>query len=285
MVKDLDTVSVEFDDGITTITLDRPDQKNAISPKLIDELHDEVLPLVEEDARDPDGGSNVIVLTGSGDAFCGGMDLKKYFLANADDPTRMAELAEKNTDLFEELYRFPRPTIAAVNGWCFGGGLALLCCCDLAIAAEDATMGLSEVRWGIMPAGGATYLPAQTMARRDFLEASLMGREFDGNYADEIRLVNRAVPGEELMDTVYEWAEEMNQLNPTAVRYAKEAYIHEMENNMDFDSSVTYELARNRHLRSVTGQEDVKALQAFTDKKFKPGVETYSEEDLAEYDD
>lgn len=282
---ELETVTVEFDDGITTLTLDRPEQKNAINPQLIEEMHGEVMPALKEDAYDPDGGTNVLVVTGAGDAFCGGMDLKEFFLDNADNQADFQQVGRINMEWFEDLYTFPRATIAAVNGWCFGGGLALMCACDLAIASTDATMGLSEVRWGIIPAGGATYLPANTISRRDFLEASLMGREMDGEHAEFIRLVNKAVPPEELDDEVREWAEELNDLNPKVVEFAKEAYRHEMESNMDFGSATTYEVGRNRHLSDVIDRENVKALQAFADDKFKPGVETYSDEDIAEYED
>jgi trans-feruloyl-CoA hydratase/vanillin synthase len=282
---ELETVTVEFDDGITTLTLDRPEKKNAINPRMIEEMHGEVMPALKADAYDPDGGTNVLVVTVAGDAFCGGMDLKEFFLENADRQAEFQQVGRINMEWFEDLYKFPRATIAAVNGWCVGGGLGLMCCCDLAIAAEDATMGLSEVRWGIIPAGGATYLPANTISRRDFLEASLMGREMDGEHAEFIRLVNKAVPGAELMEEVREWAEEIDELNPTVVQFAKEAYRHEMESNMNFGAATTYEVGRNRHLSDVIDRENVKALQAFADDKFKPGVETYSDEDIAEYDE
>lgn len=280
-----DTVSLSFDGDVTTLTLERPEQENAIDPEMIFEMQGEVLPRLLADARDPEGGTNVLVVTGAGDAFCGGMDLKEFFLANKDNPAYFSELVRLNMEWFEGIYRFPRPTIAAVNGWCFGGGLGLACACDLAIAAEDARMGLSEVRWGILPAGGATYLPAQTIGRRDFLEASLMGRDFDGEHAEEIRLVNRAVPADELEAEVTAWAEEITELNPLVVQAAKEVYMHETESNLSFDAAVSYELARNRQLRGITEGEDVKALKAFRDGKFRPGVETYSEEDIAEYDE
>jgi len=280
-----DTVSVTVDGDVTTLTLDRPEKKNAINPAMIHEMQAEVFPRLEADARDPEGGTNVLVVTGAGDAFCAGMDLEEFFLENIDDPALMTELVRLNMEWFEALYRFPRATIAAVNGWCFGGGLALQCACDLAVAAEDARMGLSEVRWGILPAGGATYLPARTVGRRDFLEASLMGRDFDGTHAEEIRMVNEAVPAEALESEVAAWAEEVASLNPTTVQYAKEVFQHEEEGVFTFDAAVTYEIARNRQLRAVTSGEDVKALQAFSDKKFRPGVETYTDEDIEDYDD
>lgn len=283
--KTFETVRLEFDDGITTLSLDRPEKKNAINPTMIEEMYNEVMPRIQQDAKDPEGGTNVLIVTGSGDAFCGGMDLNEFFLANADQPARMARIGQMNKSWFQDLYRFPRPTIAAVNGWCFGGGLGVLGATDLAIAANDAIIGLSEVRWGILPAGGATYLPAQTISRRDFLEMSLMGREIDGERADEIRLVNKSVAGDELDGEVRAWAEELNDLNPHVVSFAKQAYYTEMENCMDFEAAWDYEIARNRQLRGITEGEDVKALQAFRDKKFKPGVETYTDDDIAEYED
>lgn len=280
-----DTVTVTTEGDVTTLTLDRPAKKNAINPAMISELQAEVFPALEADARDPDGGTNVLVVTGADDAFCGGMDLEEFFFANRDDPARMAELVRLNMAWLESLYRFPRATIAGVNGWCFGGGLAVLCACDLAVAAEDARLGLSEIRWGILPAGGSTYLPARTIARRDFLEAALTGRDFSGAHAADIRLVNRAVPAADLDEAVAEWAAEVAALNPTAVEYAKEVYTHEQEGVFSFDAATTYEIARNRQLRAVTEGEDLKAIQAFADEKFRPGVETYTDEDIEEYDD
>lgn len=280
-----DTVELEFDDGVTTLRLDRPEKKNAINPAMIEELAGEVLPLLREDATDPDGGTDVLVLTGAGDAFCGGMDLEEFFLAFEDDPAGMARLGRLNKQWFSAVYRFPRVTLAAVNGWCYGGGLGLLCSADLAIASEESTMGLSEVRWGILPAGGATYLPARTIARRDFLELSLMGREIDGVRAEEIRLVNAAVPPGDLDAEVRAWAAELAALNPTVVSFAKQAYYAELESGMTFETAWDYEIARNRQLRQITEGEDVKALKAFRDRKFKPGFEPYDEDDIAEYDD
>lgn len=280
-----ETVELEFDDGITTLRLDRPEKKNAINPTMIEELASEAVPLLTEDATDPDGGTDVLVVTGAGDAFCGGMDLEEFFLDHADRPAAMAQLGRLNKQWFADIYRFPRATIAAVNGWCYGGGLGLLCATDLAISADEATMGLSEVRWGILPAGGATYLPAQTLARRDFLELSLMGREIDGHRASEIRLVNASVPAEDLDAEVGAWAKELAALNPTVVNFAKQAYYAEQESGMTFETAWDYEIARNRQLRQITEGEDVKALKAFRDRKFKPGFEPYSEDDLAEYDE
>lgn len=279
-----ETLSLAFDGGVTTLTFDRPEKKNAVNPTMIEEMYAEVMPRLKTDAADPDGGTDVLVLTGAGDAFCGGMDLQEYFLDNKDDPGRMAQLYDMVMDWTGDLYRFPRVTIAKVNGWCFGGGMALMCATDLAYAATDATMGLSEVRWGILPAGGATWLPARTISRRDFLDMSLTGNEYDGERAADIRLVNRSMPADDLDDFVSERASEIAQLNPSAVEFAKEVYQHEVENDMGFDAAVAYEVARNRQLRKLTAGEDVKALQAFTDKKFKPGIETYSDDDIAEYD-
>ena len=279
-----ETVTLDFDAGVTTLTFDRPEKKNAVNPTMIEEMYAEVMPRLEADAADPDGGTDVLVVTGAGDAFCGGMDLKEYFLDNKDDPAGMAQLYDMVMDWTEALYRFPRVTIAKVNGWCFGGGMALMCACDLAYAAEDATMGLSEVRWGILPAGGATWLPARTIDRRDFLDMSLTGNEYDGERAAEVRLVNRALPADELDAFVDGRAAEIAELNPTTVAFAKEVYQHEVDNDMGFDAAVAYEVARNRQLRTLIDSEDVKALQAFTDKKFKPGLETYSDEDIADYD-
>ena len=276
------TVKLEFNDGITTITLNRPEKKNAMNPKLHEEMC-QVMELVETDALDPEGGTNVLILTGAGDSFSAGQDLQEYFLDNKDNPARMREVGGMAQQWGRALYQFPRATIAAVNGHCIGAAMRLLCSCDLAVASDQSTFALSEVNWGIIPGGGSTRLPAKVMGRRDYLYAALTGNEMSADEADKYRLVNKVVPSDALEEEVNALAEKINELNPTVVEYTKEVYNNEIKNNMDYEAAVDYELAKNRHLRQVINSEDLKAAQAFKDKKFKPGKETYSEEDLAEY--
>ena len=145
-------VLVEFDEGIAWVSLNRPDKRNAMNPALAQEMFDTI------DALEIDDRCGVVVLTGSGNAFSAGMDLKEFFRANdGKSPVEFARIRRVNaTWQWRRLMYYPKPTIAMVNGWCFGGAFTPLVSCDLSIAAEEATFGLSEINWGIIPGGVVT---------------------------------------------------------------------------------------------------------------------------------
>ncbi len=148
----MNTVKVEFDEGIAWVVMNRPDKKNAISVEMAREMV-QVFDGLETDER-----CQVVVLTGSGEAFSAGMDLKDYFRAT-DKKTALerARVYRLNAAWqWRGLLHYPKPTIAMVNGWCFGGAFTPLVACDLALAADEATFGLSEINWGIIPAGVPT---------------------------------------------------------------------------------------------------------------------------------
>ena len=151
--------------------MNRPDKRNAINPGLVFEMV-EVLEGLEEDER-----AQVIVFTGAGDAFSAGQDLKEYFReADAGRPIDRERLYRANADWqWRRLMYYPKPTIAMVNGWCFGGAFQLLLGCDLAMADEKAMFGLSEINWGIIPAGIVTKSVAMALAQRNALYYILTG--------------------------------------------------------------------------------------------------------------
>ena len=279
MVEEFDTVTVDSADGITTVTLNRPEKKNAMSPKLHEEMC-EVIAAAKRDALDPEGGTRALVLTGAGDSFCAGQDLEETFLDFEDDPWG----AKRTTDLAMEwgraLWEFPSPTIAAVNGWVFGAGVRVLCSCDMAIASDKARFGLSEVNWGIFPAGGSTYVPSLVLGRRDLLYLSLSGEDIDAETADKMRLINKVVPHGELEAEVQELAGTISEINPLAVRYAKEAYLNQQQSDMSYDAAIDYELAKVGQLRQLQDAEDLRAVEAFRMGRFRPGLGSYDEEDI-----
>ncbi|MGZ5837644.1 MAG: enoyl-CoA hydratase-related protein, partial [Xanthobacteraceae bacterium] len=153
-------VLVEFKDGIAWVTLNRPEKRNAMSPALNNEMM-EVLDALEVDDR-----CSVMVLTGAGESFSAGMDIKEYF-REVDKATPIGVMRVQRASMgwqWRRLMFFPKPTIAMINGWCFGGAFTPMVSCDIAIAAEEATFGLSEVNWGIIPAGNVTRAVAEKMA-------------------------------------------------------------------------------------------------------------------------
>ncbi len=141
------TVKVELEDGIAWVTLNRPEKRNAMSPLLNTEMR-EVL-----EALEIDEAAKVLVLTGAGESWSAGMDLKEYFREIDKAPEAFQEKIrrEASTWQWKLLRMYAKPTIAMVNGWCFGGAFSPLVACDLAIASETAIFGLSEINWGHSP--------------------------------------------------------------------------------------------------------------------------------------
>ncbi len=264
-----ETVLVEKKDQITTVTLNRPRSKNAMNPRMHLEMC-EVLAGVEAD-----DDCRVLVITGAGDAFCAGMDLKQYFQDTDEDPlSRVAVRKSAFEWMYKRLRLLPKPTIAAVNGWCFGGGFCILGACDFARASETATFGLSEVNWGIIPAGGAAKMVGMLMAPRDALYTIMTGKTFSGTEAATMRLVNKAVPLERLPEATLELAEELKKKNPTVLAYCKEMY--RVEQTMSVDDAVAWETAKWQELDWIGQKTWKKGVKQFKEEKsFRPGLETY----------
>jgi feruloyl-CoA hydratase/lyase len=264
-------IKVETDDRIATVTFNRPEKRNAMSPK----LNEEMVAALDGIAGDRD--IDVVVLTGAGDSFSAGMDLKEYFRQTQHDPA----LFERARDMawqwqYRKLRFMPQVTVAAVNGWCFGGGFQPLVSCDIAIAANEATFGLSEVNWGIIPAGLVTKDVALALGYRNALYYILTGQSFDGIRAREIGLVNESVPRAELTDAVRELTTRLRGLNPHVLRTAKEAYRHSL--SMDYEQAWDYLAAKAAQLRTRDTEDGrtIGMTQFLDSKQFKPGLGAYA---------
>ena len=183
-------MNVEVDEGIAWVELNRPEKRNAMSPTLNAEMV-EVL-----DALDADDDCGVLVLTGAGDSWSAGMDLKEYFREVDASPEHVQRRVRRDAAYWQWrlLRTYAKPTIAMVNGWCFGGAFTPLVACDLAIAADEATFGLSEINWGIPPGSVVSKALADTVGSRAGLLYVMTGRTFDGQQAAEMGLVNASVP-------------------------------------------------------------------------------------------
>ncbi len=193
--KEYKTVRVEKEDGITWCILNRPEKRNAMNPQ----MHYDMLDALTELEVDKD--TQVLVLTGAGPSWCAGQDLREYFRGTDNNPLerRRASWASQEWR-WRRLFYFPRPTIAMVNGYCFGGAFTPLIACDFAIAAEDATFGLSEVNWGIFPGGLVSRVLADALCYRDAMWYIMTGDPFDGKKAAQMKLINYAVPREKLRE-------------------------------------------------------------------------------------
>jgi enoyl-CoA hydratase/carnithine racemase len=213
------TLLVERRDRVVFVTLNRPAAANALSRALVAELTKLCGELAGEIAAGAD--LRVLVLTGEGDkAFSAGADLKERRTWTLDD-TRVF-LGEINA-LMEALAAFPRPTIAAVNGVAFGGGLELALACDLRIAADTAEMGLTEVRLGIIPGAGGTQRLARIAGVAAAKELILTGRRMGAARARELGIVSEVVPSAELPAAATRWAAEIASAAPLALGAAKRA--------------------------------------------------------------
>jgi trans-feruloyl-CoA hydratase/vanillin synthase len=261
------TVLVERDDGITWVTLNRPDKKNATNPT----LHREMVAVLDELELDPATG--VLVLTGAGDSFSAGQDLKEYFRDLDDKPVERAiAKRDSHTWTWERLYLFPKPTIAMVNGYCFGNAFTPLIACDFAIAADDATFGLSEINWGIHPGGLVSKAIIDTLSYRDALYYAMTGTTFDGVEAARMRLVTRSVPAGDLRAATTELARTLLSKSPAALRATKEAL--KSVRTMDHVQAFDYLAAKSATLKAADPERSrERALSQFLDEKsFRPGL-------------
>jgi feruloyl-CoA hydratase/lyase len=272
--KTYQTVKVEREEGIAWVTLNRPEKRNAMSPQLHFEMVD-VLTELESDTT-----TNVLVLTGAGEAWCAGQDLREYFRALDDKPAerRRASWATQEWR-WRRLFTYPKVTIAMVNGYTFGGAFTQLVACDFAIAAEEATFGLSEVNWGIFPGGLVSRVIADAMTYRDALYYILTGDTFDGEQAAEMKLVNFAVPRAQLRDETVKLARKLLNKNPNTLRAAKEVY--KTARTMDYWQAEEYMSSKATALRATdteNGRE--KGIRQFLDeKRYRPGLGEYIREE------
>jgi trans-feruloyl-CoA hydratase/vanillin synthase len=265
------TVLVEFEDGIAWVTLNRPEKRNAMSP----ELNEEMKHTVEALATDERCG--VLVLTGAGDSFAAGMDLKEYFRKtdNAPDTTILDVRRTAEEWQWRRLRDYPKSTIAMVNGWCFGGAFTPVVACDLAFAADEAVFGLSEVNWGIIPAGNVTKVTAETIGYRKALYYAMTGETFTGQQAADMGLVNESVPRKELRDRTRTVAQMLLEKNQPVLRGIKIAM--KRVRYMDWDTSADYLYAKlGEALNFGAGKNRESAMKAFLDdKEFRPGLEHF----------
>lgn len=267
-MSDYSTILVEKRDGITTVRFNRPEKRNAMSPLLHREMYDALTELQYD--RD----TLVLVITGDAQAFCAGQDMKETFHELRDDPRARDEVSRLSLAWRDEKLRFfPHPTIAAIRGWCLGGGVDVACAADIAIAANDAKFGLPEINHGGFPGGLTTKTFQELVLPRQALFYLLTGRTFDGRTAAEIGLVTMAVPGEELDAVVLEIAGELKQKEPNALRAAKEAFKAVMP-HVGYEDAHHWVEAKSGHLRSLQGSRRRQdSIQQFLDKRYKPAVE------------
>ena len=220
-----DTVKLESEGALAVITLNRPEKRNALSPKLIDDL------LAALDAVEA-GAARVVILTGAGPAFCAGMDLGALKTLADQSPEQNLAHARHTVGMFRRVWSFPKPLIAAVNGAALAGGSGLATLCDFTISSQDAQFGYTEVRVGFMPALIGTFVQLQVGEKvaRDLL---LTGRIFDAAEARAMGLVTRVVPAEQVMTSARELAATLLANSPGSLLATKRLMVKAVEDELD----------------------------------------------------
>lgn len=208
--------------AVGLITLNRPSVRNALNRQLMTELW-EALSLFE-----PDQDVGAVVITGGPTFFSAGADIKEM----SDKSLVEAYLGDMGK-LWDRVARYPKPLVAAVNGYAFGGGLELVMACDIVVCSEDAKFGQPEINIGIMPGAGGTQRLPRLVGKNRALEMVLTGRPIDAREAHMLGLVNRVVPAEAVLEQAVNIAKDIASKAPIAVRLAKESVLKSLDTDLE----------------------------------------------------
>jgi methylglutaconyl-CoA hydratase len=252
---DYRTIHLACDARLATITLNRPDKRNAISYELIEEL----LAALDEVAN---SSALVLILTGAGKAFCSGMDLENLKSLVGRSPEQSLKDSEIMARLFRSLYDFRRPTIAAVNGAAIAGGCGLATLCDFTLAVPEAKFGYTEVRIGFVPAIVSTFLLRQIGEKhaRDLL---LTGRIIGAEEAHRIGLVNEIVSAEKLIERARELALQLMENSPASLVSTKRLLCDHARAQLD--AQIESAVRENAAIRATTDFRE--GVSSFLEKR------------------
>jgi len=249
------TIQLAYDCGVATITLNRPEKRNAISFELIDGL----LRALDEVSRSE---ATVLIVTGAGKAFCSGMDLDNLKALLGRSPKQNLQDSQTMVQLFRSLYEFPKMTIAAVNGPAIAGGTGLALLCDFTLAVPEAKFGYTEVRIGFVPAIVSTFLLRQVGEKqaRDLL---LTGRIFGAEEAARMGLVSEVVPAENLMVRACQLAVLLMENSPASLRATKQLLTDHAR--AELDSQVEAAVRENAAIRTTSDFRE--GIASFLEKR------------------
>jgi enoyl-CoA hydratase/carnithine racemase len=236
-------VMLEKDEGVATITLNRPEKRNAFNFEMMGEID----MAFDEAAKDKE--VKVIILTGAGTAFSAGLDFNWAATMDTENLPPMASTVRGRMVTHNEksfltvllkMQSVSKPVIAAVNGITLGGAFVLVVACDLKVASENAQFGMLQVKRGLIPDGGGTYLLPRAVGLTRALELALVGDLIDAREAEKIGIVNRVVPHDNLMSAAREMALKITRNAPLAVAMTKAAMYkglqeHDLAAHMDYE--------------------------------------------------
>ncbi len=247
-----DFILSQLDGNVIIARLNRPDALNALNIPLMDQL----INLME--TWDTDPNVRCIVLTGSDKAFAAGADIKEMADASVVD---MYE--RNNLQRWERIKRVRKPIIAAVSGFCLGGGCELAMHCDMIIASESAKFGQPEINLGVIPGAGGTQRLSKVVGKYRAMELILTGRFFDAQEAMRIGLVTRVLPVETYLQESIALAKQIAEKSPMATRFAKEAILRAFEtglsDGLDYERKMFYAL--------FATEDQKEGMKAFVEKR------------------
>jgi enoyl-CoA hydratase len=246
------TILTETRGRVGLVRLNRPKAFNALNSVLIAELMSALR------AFDADEGIGVMVITGDERAFAAGADIKEMAEASAVDMLLRDQISS-----FDEIRNIRKPVIAAVSGWCLGGGNELAMSCDMIIASETARFGQPEINLGVMPGAGGTQRLTRAVGKAVAMEMVLNNRTLAAEEALHYGLVNRVVPTERYLEEALQLAAEIADRAPLAVRLAKEAVNHAYESFLS-DGLVD---ERRAFYFLFSSQDQKEGMQAFIEKR------------------
>jgi methylglutaconyl-CoA hydratase len=249
------TLQLNFSGEVATITLNRPEKRNAISAEMIAEL---LSAFSEVEA----GSSRVLIVTGAGKAFCSGMDLDGMIALATQSSAEHREDADRLVSLCRRIWSFPKPTIAAVNGHAIAGGCGIATLCDFTIAVPEARFGYPEVRIGFLPAVVSVFLVRQ-IGEKQARDLLLTGKTIDAAEAHRLGLITQIAPPELLMKTAQDLAATLLAASPTSLHITKKLLCDFAEPGI----TRQLELASAESARIRTTQDFREGLASFLEKR------------------
>ncbi|MBM7643852.1 enoyl-CoA hydratase/carnithine racemase [Scopulibacillus daqui] len=249
------TVELAAKDHIAYVTINRPEVLNCFDYQTLLSLEEAVQSLyTSKDAR-------VVIFTGAGEkAFSAGADLKERQHLNAQEVKRNVK---KIRDVFSQVAGLPQPTIAAINGYAFGGGFELALACDFRIAAKTAKMGLTETSMAIIPGAGGTQRLPRLIGEAKAMEMILTAKRISAEEAERCGILNEAVEDSDLMAACERFAQDMLKNGPIALQQAKFA----IKNGMNTDLATGLEIESKAYELTIPTKDRLEALAAFNEKR------------------
>ena len=248
MSKTYETILVGTRDGVATLTLNRPEKKNAMNIKLMTELTEALDEIADAD------DVRALILTGTGNSFTAGADLNMFAGQGSNDPMEGYNWHSITINLGEKLRLHPKTTIAAINGWALGWGFWLAMVCDFAIMAEDARIGVPQLTINAFPHSGTIKSLLTVMPHRYALYCLITGESLSAAEADKLFLVNKVVPREQLTEEVYRLANMVKERDPILVRFLKRSFWR--EKYMNYSEAIELEIMQATQAQSLRTNRD-----------------------------